>query len=118
MLKNYKIPQIQNIKETPENAKSCNCRRSETCPLNGKCTESCIVYRAEVKSDEEEKTYYGACVGPFKERFRNHKKSILREEYREDTKLSKYVWELKDKNKQFEIAWSIVKKMPTLSINV
>ena len=70
----------------------------------------CCEYKAEVTSDDEEKIYYGSCMGTFKERFGNHKKSFNLEKYREETKLSQYIWNLKDKNKQFEIAWSAVMK--------
>ena len=98
------------LKEADENEKKCNCRYNNPCPLDGNCLASCVVYKAEVTSDDEEKIYYGSCMGTFKERFGNHKKSFNLEKYREETKLSQYIWNLKDKNKQFEIAWSVVMK--------
>ena len=59
---------------------------------------------------EKECIHYGSCMDPFKERYINHKKSFINRRYSEETKLSKWVWELKDKNEQFEIAWSIEKQ--------
>ena len=90
--------------------KSCSCRKKDACPLNGNCLVSCIVYKAEVKSDEEKRVYYGSCSSTFKERYSNHKMSFSTKKHKDATKLSKYIWDLNDKNKQYEIAWSIVKK--------
>ena len=77
--------------------------------MDGKCLEQCIVYKATVTSGEVKRVYYGSCEGTFKERFGNHKKSFKHEEYKEETKLSQYVWELRNSNQQYEIAWSIEK---------
>ena len=75
--------------------------------MNGNCLASCVVYKASVKSENEEKVYYGSCMGTFKERYGNHKKSFINESYREDTKLSKYLWDLSEQSIQYEITWSI-----------
>ena len=45
----------------------------------------------------------------FKERYRNHKKSFNLIRYEKETELSKYIWELKFKEKAFAINWSILK---------
>ena len=39
-----------------------------------------------------------------------NKKSFRHRRYEKDTELSKYIWELKDQNKNFEIKWSIYRK--------
>ena len=87
----------------------CNCRDKGSCPLDGKCLEKCIVYKAEVttSSNNETKTYYGACEGEFKTRYNNHTKSFRLKKYISDTELSKHVWSLKDNNKDYTIKWSI-----------
>ena len=95
------------LREKIENTHKCNCRRPRTCPMNGNCLASCVVYKASVKSENEEKVYYGSCMGTFKERYGNHKKSFINESYREDTKLSKYLWDLSEQSIQYEITWSI-----------
>ena len=99
---------LLNRKEPP--SKTCNCRRKEECPMEGNCLASCLVYKAEVKTSDDKKVYYGSCSGSFKERFSNHRTSFINKNHKEATKLSKYIWELKSKKKQYEIAWSIVRK--------
>ena len=108
-----KIIKAHNVKilnDVEEGSRKCNCRRKNLCPLRGECLTECVVYKAEVSSEDGKKVYYGSCEGSFKERFTNHQKSINRKEYRKETRLSQYVWNLKDRKKQFEIAWCIVKK--------
>ena len=41
-------------------------------------------------------SYFGVFETPFKERLRNHKKEFNYIKYRNSTKLSKYIWQLKD----------------------
>ena len=91
---------------------SCNCRQSNLCPLQGNCLKASIVYKAEVKipDDTNSKVYVGSASGTFKERFRNHKLSFEHERYKNNTSLSKYIWELKSENKPYEIFWSIIGK--------
>lgn len=88
--------------------KMCNCRKRDDCPLNGKCLSKSIVYKAEVKSGNIVKQYIGLAGNTFKERFNNHTKSIRLEKYKKETELSKYVWDLKDKGKEYEIKYKIV----------
>ena len=45
-----------------------------------------------------------------KVRFNNHKKPFRHRENEKDTKLSKYIWELKKKRTEYQIRWSIAKK--------
>ena len=98
------------INSKPPPSKSCNCRRKDSCPLQGNCLASCLVYKAEVSTTREKKVYYGACSGTFKERFGNHKSSFRLEKYKDDTRLSQYIWKLRNENQQYEIAWSIEKQ--------
>jgi len=46
----------------------------------------------------------------FKERYRNHQTSFRHSKRRNETELSKYVWNLQDAKKPFKIRWKIVKK--------
>ena len=46
----------------------------------------------------------------FKERYRNHVKSFQNKKYSNETELSKHIWDLKEKNKDFNITWSILKQ--------
>ena len=95
------------------NSENCNCRKKAECPLSGNCQNKCIVYKAEVKTSEQTKIYYGVCETTFKKRFANHKKSFNFVKYKNETTLSKYIWKLQDQNKQYQIAWSTHKRAPS-----
>ena len=81
------------------------------CPVQGMCQEKGIIYQADVKVEEEEtKTYIGAAATTFKLRYANHKKSLKNRVYEFDTEISKYIWELADKNKTYSIQWKILRR--------
>ena len=52
------------------------------------------------------KIYFGISETEFKSRYNNHTMSFRNH----DIELSKYIWNLKDQNKDFDIKWSILKK--------
>ena len=90
----------------------CNCRDKPNCPLpsNGECRLSGVVYKATVSSDEGEKEYIGVSETEIKQRISNHKSSFRYENKRNSTRLSQYVWKLKDEDKQYNIRWEIMTK--------
>lgn len=88
--------------------KLCNCNKPKDCPLKGKCLKSSLVYKAEVATVDKTMYYYGHTIKTFKERFRNHVSSFKNSQYELSTSLSKYIWKLKNENKNFEISWNIV----------
>ena len=90
----------------------CNCRRKEQCSLQGNCLTNNIVYRADVTTTDtrESKQYIGLTANSFKERYRNHIKSFEDRKYSNETELSKYIWDVKSKNRSFGIKWTIVKR--------
>ena len=88
----------------------CNCRKKEECPLKGECLSECLVYEASVKAGDIERKYYGLTEGPFKTRYRNHTKSFNNLKYRNETELSKYIWDKKEKNQSYELSWKIAAK--------
>ena len=92
----------------------CNCKNENECPLERKCMMKEIVYNAEItaKDNGEMKEYIGMTSTTFKERFSNHLKSFNSSSYANETRLSKYVWELKKKNRPYDIKWSILKHCP------
>ena len=69
------------------------------------------MYKATVRHEKEEKSYYGLAGGAFKDRYRNHVKSFKHEKYKNETQLSKYIWELKKTNNEYKLTWDIVKKV-------
>ena len=90
--------------------KKCNCRQKTQCPLRGSCLERSVVYKATIQHDDQKKTYYGLAGGTFKDRYRNHVKSIKHEQYKNETQLSKYIWNLKGANKKYTLTWDIEKR--------
>jgi hypothetical protein len=52
----------------------------------------------------------------FKKRLYNHNKSLNNVIYRNNTELSKYVWNLKEKQQDFTINWSILKRACNLCL--
>ena len=100
---NFKILQNKESK----NKNMCNCAEPSECPLEGKCLSESIIYRATVSTAEGEKDYIGCSEGKFKLRFNNHTKSFTHKTYRNDTKLSQYIWSLREQDKKFSISWEI-----------
>ena len=63
------------LASTPQDCK-CNCRDKSNCPMNGKCQEKSIVYKAVVTSEREKKEYIGLTEHAFKERDSSHQTSV------------------------------------------
>ena len=80
--------------------KSCNCRQKNSCPLNGNCLQSSVIYQATVKRNDNNtsETYIGLTENAFKTRYRNHTASFHHTKHRNSTELGKHVWSLKDNN--------------------
>ena len=90
--------------------KLCNCRKKDQCPLNNQCLEKSVIYQAIVTSVEGTESYVGLTDTEFKTRYGNHKQSFKKAAYRNQTELSKYVWQLKDKQIEYNISWKILAK--------
>ena len=85
----------------------CNCRNKENCPLDGKCLQTCIVYKADVMTNKDSHIYYGAGDGEFKSRYNNHTNSFRYRHHEQDTELSKHIWKIQDKGINFKVKWSV-----------
>ena len=103
------------MKSNAPNTKSCDCRTKSTCPLNGQCQD--IIYKCTVSTSvNPDKVYSGTAEGDFKKRFYNHMKSFSNKRYTNDTSLSKYMWEIKEKHQENpSLKWSIVTRVPAYS---
>ena len=87
---------------------SCKCRA--TCPLDGQCKTSNLIYRAKIRSGQVENTYIGLTSTQFIQRYRNHTYSFKKEGMKTATELSKYIWGLKEAGKEYTINWEIVRE--------
>ena len=56
------------------------------------------------------KVNFGISETEFKFKYNNHTMSFRNRTHENDSKLSKFIWSLKDQNKEFDIKWSIFKK--------
>ena len=92
------------------NTKKCNCRNKVNCPLNNECLTEAIVYKATVNTDQETATYIGSCESSFKTRYYNHTKSFNNENYKKETTLSTYIWDLTENDQQYNLKWEIIAK--------
>ena len=103
--------------EGDDRSRHCNCRRPNQCPLNGKCLNSSIVYKAtvDVSGTPAPKVYIGSTETPFKHRYANHLMSFRHERYENQTELSKYIWRLKREGKDYRIGWDILRRAPAYS---
>ena len=95
---------------TIDNNKTCNCRQKNTCPLDGNCLQSSVIYQATVtrKDNNTTETYIGLTENDFKTRYRNHTASFRHAKHRNSTELSKHIWTLKDNNIEHFICWRIL----------
>ena len=103
------------------NGKTCNCRNKSNCPFDNKCLTNKVVYKAEVETNDginklSTKVCFGISKTGFKCRYNKHTMSFRNRTHENDTELSKYIWNLKDQNKDFDIKWSIFKKSFRYSI--
>ena len=88
----------------------CNCRDKKSCPLDNNCLVKSVIYKATITTkDGNKKEYIGNTGNSFKERYTAHKASIKDESKRHATKLSDYVWAVKDLEPK--IKWEILKKV-------
>ena len=95
-----------NVDET-----GCNCKNKLECPVENKCLTKKVIYKAEVKNNKNEDTkiYIGLSENAFKERYRNHTKSFRHDKYKNETVLSKYIWDLKENDAMPIVKWSFIK---------
>ena len=112
----YRVLSEANSTQKSTKGKQCNCRNANECPLDQVCLTKDLVYQAEVttKDNNERKTYIGMTATTFKERYRNHKKSFDDIKYKNDTELSKYIWNLKLNKKRYKINWSILSRASSI----
>jgi len=96
--------------------KACNCNNKASCPLDGKCRSTNVIYKCTVSApNKNDKVYIGLTEGEFKSRFYTHKQSFTKKKYAKSTSLSKYIWELKENNINPSLSWTIMKTAKTYS---
>ena len=105
---NKRLRNSTDVKESP----MCDCRNKDLCPLDGNCQKSNLVYQAEITTKEgDHGIYIGTTGNTFKERYRGHKTSLKNESKAKTTELSKFYWILRNKGREPEIKWSVIKEI-------
>ena len=113
---NKVLANSQKIDVAESNVSTCNCRKSATCPLEGKCLTKSIIYQATISSNNKNSQkfrYIGLTEGTFKSRYNGHLQSIRHEKHETATELSKKYWEIKRGGNEPYIVWKIVKQVDT-----
>ena len=66
------------ITPTQKDTKNCSCQKKITCPLNGDCLQSSLIYQATItrKDNSTTETYIRLAENNFKTRYRNHTASF------------------------------------------
>ena len=76
------------------------------CKRGPDCLVDCATVTEEGTGRKE--TYTGVTANTFKKRYGAHTTDMRNSKYRTSTCLSKHVWDLKDKGKNFNIEWHLV----------
>ena len=89
----------------------CSCR-AWACPMPGSCTKKNVVYQCTITSQDEDgndvKELYVGATGSYRSRYPNHLRDLRNENYRHSTKLSTYVWQLKDAGTPYTLSWRVI----------
>ena len=112
---NKTILKNQDRQNKTNETRDCNCRQNRQCPIEGKCLQTNVVYKADITTTDnnDTKTYIGVTSNDFKTRYRNHCKSINNIKYRNETELSKHIWQIKENGRSYEVKWGIIKQFTT-----
>ena len=92
----------------------CNCPIKENCPLGNKCLYTNVVYSAVVNHTDSSsnkvvsKTYIGLSEPEWKQRYGVHRHTFNYRSTDNDTSLSKYIWNVRDKGYEPSVKWSIL----------
>jgi hypothetical protein len=68
---------------------------------------------ASVESVDGVKHYTGLTGNTFKKRYYKHEGDFRNTSGKNNTRLSKYIWKLKEEGKNYEIKWEIMDRAPT-----
>ena len=97
------------LREDTPNRPTCLCDQG-TCPVDGKCEASGVVYQATVDSNGEVDKYVGLTERRFLSRHKEHYTNFENRNPKNSTTLSRKIWNLEDNNANFEIKWKILQQ--------
>ena len=89
---------------------TCSCRNI-VCPLQGKCNTKDIVYLARVvENSKEEAAYIGMTSEEFRKRYSKHIQSFKNSKYKNETTLSRKIWNMKEDGLDPTVNFEILKQ--------
>ena len=106
------------MKDDPKPVQGCNCRGGPTnCPLPTQdCQKDKVIYVASVSTQDSTEHYTGLTGGTFKKRWYKHNnEDFEKRENENNTRLSAYIWKLKDEGKPFDVKWEIMDRATTFN---
>jgi hypothetical protein len=107
---NFKVLKGEEVQ--PDNGCNCNGEMGD-CPLEGNCLVNSVIYRAEVTGENSDKqTYTGLTSNTFKRRYYGHRHSFNTRNPKTATTLSSHIWNLKDRNEEYQIKWNVIDRAP------
>ena len=97
----------------PTNVK-CNCRNKSFCALGGNCEQNDVIYKCIASTSvNPDKVYLEMTEGEFKKQYYNHNKLFRHCSNANETAVSNYVWEIKDKYHEMPaLKLCVVKSVP------
>ena len=117
ILKGINKNKIGKVSSKTPKTTECNslgvCKRS--CIAKNVCEKSSVVYKATVHVNDGsiyKRVYIGMTEGKLKDRVSKHYTDFDYERYRNNTTLSKFIWELQKSNSTFQIEWDILESKP------
>ena len=100
-----------------QETQGCNCQGGlDSCPLTpAECQKDNIIYVTSVTTQDGVEHYTGLSGNTFKKRWGTHKGDFRHPDRKHSTRLSSYIWKLKEEGKQYQIEWEIMDRAPTHS---
>ena len=102
-----------NILNPKQKLFGCNCRKKDSCPLNGKCLTPKVIYGPDVtnEANNEQTFYFALAETTFKGRYNNHKRDVKYIKYKDNTELTKYIRNLEDNSIKYNNQWRVVDRV-------
>lgn len=95
-----------------------NCTGKSICEFKNNYLKFNLLYKFIVSTSNEFKSYAGASSNSAKKRLAMYLYSFSDRNTFRGTRLSKYIYELKDKHIEYNIKWEMIIKAPSYRINM
>ena len=106
-------------RKKPKLTLSCNCRKKDDFLMNGNCLKNNVIYKRTVSpttTTTKQGAYLGLAEGEWKQRYYNHTQSLRNKRHKNDTSLSSYIWESKNKKSEIVPGCSNISKQCLLCL--